>query len=390
MLKQAFVGATIVTPFEQRTNATLLITGSQVEAVLDQYQWENQHRSRGQMVVHDVAGHWICPGLIDIHVHGAASHRFTDGAAAVAAIAEALPAQGITAFAATISTESLTTMEQTIKAITAFGQGGARCVGIHLEGPFINPVRRGAQKLEYILPPSVAQTALWLELAAGKIKIVSLAPEMPGAAAVISLLRSHGVVVAAGHSDGTFAAMGAAFRSGVSLVTHTFNGMRPFHHREPGLAGAALVSKDIDCELIGDGVHVHPGAMQVLLNAKGLERVVLVTDGCEFLGMPDGQYTKGDGRSVAVNNGRVTLSDGTLAGSASPMIQDVHTVKKTLGLSWPEVVRLATINPARILGCDHCLGSLVPGYAADFVVLDDVGEVSSTYVNGQQVYRRTI
>jgi N-acetylglucosamine-6-phosphate deacetylase len=260
-------------------------------------------------------------------------------------------------------------MKRWLAAAIAAGEtpnGGARVLGVHLEGPFVNPARRGALPPEGLRPPNVAEFLALADAAEGRLKITTLAPEPPGAADVVSAARGQDVVVSMGHTDATYEQTLEAIEWGVRHVTHCFNGMRPFHHRDPGCLGAILSSPAITVELIADGVHVHPGAMALLLAAKGAQGTLLVTDGIAAAGLGDGDYSLA-GEAIQVRAGVASLPDGSLAGSATTMDQALRNVVR-LGLApLAEAVRMASTNPAELLGLDGRLGRIAPGFTADLV-----------------------
>jgi len=385
---EVFAGGRIITPYQDLACGTMIMENGTIRAVYDERQWMQEQHLWCDSRIHDVSGLILCPGFIDLHMHGAAGVRCTDGPEAVAAMADFLPSFGVTSFLPTIGAESRPVIETAIRSITEHCCPGADVPGLHLEGPFINVRRKGAQKEEAIVPPSVDTLQYWRELSQGHLALVSLAPELAGSDEVLQLLRKEGIVAAAGHTDATYDQTRRGFRHGISLLTHTFNGMRNFHHRDPGPVGAALTSAGIFCELIGDLVHVHPAAVAMLLACKGVEYVVLVTDGSEFSGAREGVHEKADGRKVTVAEGRVMLDDGTLAGSASTMIDNVNNMRRAVGMSWQEAVRMATVNPARVLGLTD-RGVLSPACRADFLVLEPGGKLCAAYVGGSVYYRRS-
>jgi N-acetylglucosamine-6-phosphate deacetylase len=316
----------------------------------------------------------ILPGLIDIHCHGGGGHGFStsDPAEALAAAAHHALA-GTTGLIASIVTAPPADMLRQVSALAPLVAAG-HLLGIHLEGPFLSPARRGAQSAADIRDPDPALAEDLLEAGGGAIRIMTIAPERPAASVVIKLLISAGVVVALGHTDADYATMSEALSAvgGAALVTHLANGMPPLHHRAAGPAAAALVAAAADqasVELIADGVHVDAGFTRLVFGAAAPGRVVLVTDAMAAAGMPDGTYELGPQR-VRVREGVARLADGdALAGGTSSLLQVVATARAA-GVGEPEAIRAATEAPAHVLGLPGH-GRLAPGSPADLVVADE-------------------
>lgn len=328
----------------------------------------------------------LAPGFIDLQVNGAAGCDFLAPSGDGLAAAEAhLLRGGTVAYLATL----ISAPEATLRAALAFfaeraARGGApRLAGVHLEGPFLSPRRPGAHRPEHLRPPSVAWITGLLDEFPGLVRMVTLAPELPGALPVIEALRARGIVVAAGHTDATYAQAVAAFDEGVRVATHLFNAMRPAHHREPGVALAALGRPDVVCTVIADGVHLHPAVLDLVIAVKGPRGAALVTDAISAAGAPAGLPTLGD-RPVRLAGGAPRLADGTLAGSVLTMDQAVrHLVAGRAGL--PGAVTMAAATPARVLGLQA--GEIRVGWPADLVALDRALVPATTIVDGAVVWR---
>ncbi|MGH2373836.1 MAG: N-acetylglucosamine-6-phosphate deacetylase [bacterium] len=330
----------------------------------------------------------VAPGFIDLQINGAAGSDFLsptpDGLAAAHAY---LLRTGIVAYLPTL----ISAPEERLRAALAFfaeharRPGAPRILGVHLEGPFLSPARPGAHNTRYLRTPSVEWIGSLLDDFPGLIRLVTLAPELDGALEVIDMLASRGVVVALGHSDATYAQGMVAFDRGARLATHLFNAMRPYHHREPGLAGAALAREDTFCSLIADFVHVHPAVVQQVLLLKGTSRTALVTDSIAAAGAHAATSTLGD-QPVSVRDGAPRLPDGTLAGSMLSMDQAVRNATGPGGKNTHNAVAMATATPAMILGLKH--QDVAAGNPADLLVLDRELRVVATIVSGQVVYRR--
>ncbi len=336
----------------------------------------------------DAGGMIIAPGFIDLHVHGGNGADVLDGLPdALVKIASFHARHGTTGM---LPTTAAAPRKQMLDALQATGEAagrpaaGARILGAHLEGPFLNPARKGAQNKDYLLMPNLAEIKALADAAAGRLRMVTLAPELPGAIEVIRWLAGNGMIPAAGHTEATFEQMTEAVEAGLKHVTHIFNAMAPFHHREPGPAGAALAGPDLSIEVIGDGVHVHPALLKLLWKLKGEGKMALITDAISAAGTGEGTCHLA-GQTIAVRNGRVCLPDGTLAGSTLTMLQSVKNLIKLSGLTLPQAVRLASTNPAVILGLEHCKGRIASGYDADLLLLDQNLELKMVMVEGNIV-----
>jgi N-acetylglucosamine-6-phosphate deacetylase len=337
----------------------------------------------------DARGYTILPGFIDLHVHGGAGADVMDASTqGLATMAACFARHGVTAFLPTTMTAP---HAPTLAAVVAVAEsvatqaGGARTLGVHLEGPYISPKFPGAQPAHFIRPPNLAEFS---ELfAVGPIRMITLAPEVAGAEDLIRLAVRQGVVAVLGHTDATYAECVTAVTWGVTQATHTYNAMRGLHHRQPGTLGAVLSNDTIDAQLIADNIHVHPAGMKILARCKGVERTVLITDAIQATGLGPGQYELG-GQPVTVKNGECRLADGTLAGSILTMEQALINFMAATGLTLAEAWPATSRTPARTLGLVHELGSLAPGYRADLVVLDEQLQVVATVVGGEVVYAR--
>jgi len=342
----------------------------------------------------DAASLLVLPGFVDVHVHGGGGADFMHGTAeAVRRVARTHARFGTTALLATTLTASRADTDRAIEAVRAVieagpGEGEARIVGIHLEGPYICAARRGAQAGAFVRPPDAGELAHWIALSGGNIRKITLAPEVAGAEAVIALARSESITASLGHTDATAAEAECAIGWGVTGATHVFNAMRGLHHREPGAAGAALARPEVICEIIADGIHLDPLVVRLIVAAKGPRGAVLITDAIEGAAMPDGEYALG-GHSVFVQDGTAAFADGTLAGSVLTMNRAFTNLRRFAGVSLPDAALLSSGNALRQLGLGERLGALLPGRAADLVILHpESGEVAWTLVGGRVVYQR--
>ncbi|MDQ2741787.1 MAG: N-acetylglucosamine-6-phosphate deacetylase [Chloroflexota bacterium] len=335
---------------------------------------------------------YILPGLIDLHVHGIAGADVMDcSREALALMARRFATHGVTGFLPTTLTQSLDLTRRAMVSIRdsmdAPGDGGARVLGIHLEGPFVNRAFKGMQNEAYIQPPDEDTARDLIAQAPGRVSRVSLAPELPGADRVIRLLRLEGIYVSIAHTGATYEQVLDAIDLGATQVTHCFNAMTGLHHRRPGVAGAAMLRDELYAELIADGVHVHPAVMRLLIRLKGRERVMLVTDSMSAADMPDGRYTFG-GHDVAVRGGVARLGDGTLASSTLTMDAAVRNLVHLWQTPLVDAVYMGSTTPADAIGLGARKGKLVAGYDADLAVLDRALQPVATWVEGRQCWRR--
>jgi N-acetylglucosamine-6-phosphate deacetylase len=339
----------------------------------------------------DMRNRIIIPGLIDIHVHG--GHGITFGVADTLAedlrgYSEWVVKNGVTGFLTSILAPDAEQLTEIIKQYVALFDEelpGAEALGIHLEGPFLNVEKKGAQNPDWLHDPSTEEAKAYLEAGKGWIRQMTMAPELPGADDVASLFRRAGVVLAVAHSIAGYETGREAFEGNWTHVTHTFNAQVGLHHRNPGLIGAILSSDGITAELIADLVHVHPCAMEVLVKCLGTDRVVLITDAMSGAGLPDGHYALLD-QDVTVKDGTATLKDGTIAGSIAVLNQCVRNMVQEVGVPLPEAVKMATLNPARAMGFANLVGSIAIGKEANLAVIDEDINVYLTMVKGRIVY----
>jgi N-acetylglucosamine-6-phosphate deacetylase len=369
----------------------------------------------------DAGGGWLLPGFIDMHVHGGNGGDFMDAdAAAYDAITSFHGRHGTTGLLATTVTASPEALERVLETAAAYrarqasalsgsgpagssnGSGssaggnpygaerageasvlGAELYGVHLEGPFISPLWPGAQNPDYIVPPNTEWLSAWTERFPGLIRMLTLAPERPGALDVVRWLAERGIIAACGHTDATYGDIRAAADAGLSHAVHTFNAMRGLHHREPGTAGAVLTDPRLCAEVIADGLHVHPACIKLLAQVKTERNLILVTDAMSAAGLGDGDYSLG-GLDVVVRGGAARLKEGgALAGSTLTMIGAFRYMVQEVGLSVPEASALGSGNPARRLGLYGEVGSIAVGKRADLLLIGSGGELEL-----RQVWKR--
>jgi len=334
----------------------------------------------------DGAGGYLVPGFIDIHVHGGAGEDFmTSKQEQLDTITSFHMEHGTTAMLATTVTGANEHLAAVLEEVQQYQQTSmpyAQLIGVHLEGPFVNPKWKGAQNESYMIKPQLSWLESWVEHYPGVIKMQTLAPEIDGAIPYIEALKAHGIVAACGHTDAKYEDVQKAAQHGLSHAVHTYNAMTGLHHREPGTVGAVLTTPSITAEIIADGEHVNPVAIKVLLLAKGADGVVLITDAMSAAGMPDGEYLLGELPVVVKNNVARLKDGGSLAGSTLTMIRGYKYLKEVVGVSIIEASRIASLNPAKVIGIDSKYGSIKEGKRADLLLLNEQLDIVSVMIGG--------
>ena len=332
-------------------------------------------------------GATLAPAFFDIHIHGAAGHDVMEATPeALAAVAGFLASRGTSGFLATTVTAPL---DATLRAVDGLakliahpiGDGLAQPLGIHLEGPFLSHAKRGVQPAEHLLAPNITTFDKLFEAGQGQVRLMTLAPELPGATELTEHATKRGVRVSLGHSNATAAETRAAIAAGAVSATHTFNAMRALDHREPGILGTVLTDDALFAELICDGVHSRPEMARLWWRAKGPERAILVTDAMSAAGMPDGEYDLG-GFPVQVVQG-CAMRDGVLAGSLLTLDRALANFLAFTGANLDEGLRLLTANPAAMTGLGQEAGSIAPGRKANLVAVSAEGKLIAAFVGGQ-------
>lgn len=350
------------------------------------------------------AGRMVAPGLIDIHIHGSDGFDALGDVDEQLGMAGALPRHGVTAYVAAVVSGATDRMEQAVRSIaaarrvqaagtrgapgaaTGAGAGAAEILGTHLEGPFISPEFKGAHDPTVLRAPSIPELTRWLAASEQSLRMVTLAPELPGGLEAVRWLADHGIVAAIGHTAATYAQVMEAIAAGATHSVHCYNAMSPLRHREPGTVGAVLADDRITAELIADFIHVHPAACLVALRSKGLDRLALVTDAMVAAGMPDGSYRLGS-LDVVVRDNSARLADGTLAGSVLTLDRAVRNLCHAGLLTPAEALHHASAVAARVIGVADRKGAIAPGFDADLVCLDDDLSVRWTMARGAMAYQ---
>lgn len=335
----------------------------------------------------EASGLLLLPGFIDLHVHGAMGYDVMEACPdELRQMAAFFARHGVTGFLATTWTATRPEINQvleTIKKVLGPVGGGANVLGAHLEGPYLNPSRSGAQDPAQIRRVCREEALEWL--GTGIVRLVALAPEFQENLWLVEECVRRGITVAAGHTTADFATMQQSVSLGLRQVTHCFNAMDGLNHRHPGTVGAAMIFPELVCELIADNIHVAPEVQKILVQVKGPSRVILVTDAIRGTGLPDGDYTQA-GRQISIRQGAVRLADGTLAGSTLTMDRALANIQQSTGLPLNETWPMSSLNPARAIGLSAAKGSLETGKDADLVLIAPDYIVHLTVVEGRIVY----
>lgn len=400
----ALTGASIVLPDRVLDQGTLVVSGDQIVEITP-----GEYLALPGETLLDVAGHYVVPGFIDVHVHGVQGVDVLDGTAPIAEVARRLARFGVTAFCPTTVACDPSALRAVLEAVATAREApdplSARVLGAHLESNFVNPAYRGAQPHDCLRhppanPESVAAASdgprahgysgedilAEIRRAGPGVGIVTLAPELDGAAALIETLALAGVMVSLGHSGATYAQGMAGIDAGARHATHLFNRMPPLHHREPGLVAAVLDREEVTAELVCDGFHVDPVMLRTAIRAKGAERVVAITDGTSGSGLPRGSRASLGGRPITVGD-TALLDDGTLAGSVLTMDRAFKNLVDVVGVSILHAARMCAANQADELRLGR-QGRLEAGALADFVVLDHQWQVAQTWIGGRLAFSR--
>lgn len=375
------------TPTGELRDAGILFREGVIEAVSPRSSLVLPADAREVMATDKIA----TPGFIDVHIHGAGGHDVMEGSEeALRAISCCIGAHGTTSYVATTITAAPEAICRSSEGIASYialqhekSVPGAEVLGIHFEGPFLSPVRRGVQPAEWLKLPSADLLEKFINSARGNALILTIAPELLGAMPCIDAAHKSGMVVGIGHTDATYEQARAAMARGAHHAIHTYNAMRPFSHRDAGVIGAVLTSPEITAELIADGVHVDETAMRLLLQVKGAGGVILISDGISATGMPDGKYKLG-GFEVTVSGGVCRNSEGRLAGSTLTLDRALRNIVR-LGASLGDALQMLTLNPAKLLGIEHKKGILRPNADADIILLDEALHVAQVFTRGLAV-----
>ena len=380
---------TIFTPKDLLRHYDILVVNKRIERI-----GKNINSERNdQITILEAKEMLVSPGLIDSHTHGSYGIDFmTASVGQIQQLLKLYAENGVTSVLPTLSPalqDDYYRCCDLISEVLKKGEAGACILGIHLEGPYINQEQKGAQPGVDGHTPGLNEIKKFIKCSGNPVKIVTLAPEIPGGLQLIDFLTENGIVVSVGHSNATFEETEEAIKHGLSCSTHTFNGMSGLHHRKPGVVGAVMVHDEIYAQIILDGVHVHPGAAKILFQSKGLDKIVLITDSNHTAGLGDGEFIRPGNRKVFVKDGVARLESGKLAGSVLTMNKAVLNARNFLEISLPQAIQMASLNVAKSIGINN-LGAVCEGYQADMIVHDENMNIFHTIIAGEIIYSRQL
>lgn len=381
----AFRNVKAITPFREIPNAAVLVRGYQIAELGHVDDVEIPDRAE----VYDLDGFIVAPSFIDLHIHGAVGTDFTEASEdEIREISEFLLSRGMTGVLATLYPKPKDDFIDDIRRLAEYILRNPRkniIRGIHLEGPYLNPEMHGAINRNYIWEPDMKDWADVRDAGRGTVKLMTIAPEVPGSLEVIRDAARQGIVPSIGHSKAPYEDISVAIDNGAAQVTHIFNAMSPFHHRNPGVLTASFLHGELKVQLIADGIHVHPAVIQTLMKLKGQSGIILISDAMAASGFSEGSYQFGD-QEVHVDSKSARLEDGTIAGSVSTLDIGIRVLVKEAGIPLTHAIRMASLNPSRVLGNEHYKGILAVGKDADLVIMDEDFQVRMTLLDGEVVH----
>ncbi len=379
-MKTLIVNGIVLTPTELVTGLSIFIEDGKILGL------DRSRPAEPAEITIDARGAYVVPGLIDLHVHGAAGCDTMDATpAAIQGMGRCFARHGVTAYLPTTVSSSSKATLAAIENVreTAQPSDGAQHMGIHLEGPYLGHAYRGAQPAEYLRAADPKEYRPWLN--SNVVRLITAAPEVEGVAGLLEAATGAGIEFAVGHSSASYEQACEAAEHGMRQVTHVFNGMPALHHRSPGVVGAALDDRRLRCQVIADGIHLHPAVFRLLWRSKGADGIILVTDAMRGAAMPDGDYTLGN-QHIRVAAGVARGESGELAGSTLTLDEALRNAMRFAHLTLLEALPMATRTPATAMGWEAQKGVIATGADADLVFLDDQYEVRLTMVLGRVVY----
>jgi N-acetylglucosamine-6-phosphate deacetylase len=383
MTQKILLNAGLVTPFHLRQGSAVAIEGNkirEISAAGGVLKYPKNSR------VHDLSGKYVLPGFIDLHVHGIGGNDFSDpGSCDFESAAKIFLRHGVTGILVTLTPKPQKELIRAVRFYSRLFSGMKKpniFCGLHLEGPFLNRKMHGAINPDYIWDPDFEGWCSLYEASQGYLKLMTIAPELPGALEIIRDASLRGVATSLGHTEADYESILAAVDNGLAQVTHIYNAMHPTHHRDPGVLGACYTSDELKVQLIADGIHVHPVTMKFLARIKGANGILLVSDAIAPATNPDGKY-EFCGQEIHIKDNRAFLGDGTLAGSCITLDYAVRTMVKEVEIPLTGAARMASLNPARVLRKDNTCGIISAGKEADLVVMNADLEVEATFFQGE-------
>jgi N-acetylglucosamine-6-phosphate deacetylase len=386
-MKLALVGGTLITPFRIINNGGIVIDNGKIYEVGKSADVKIPKNCE----VVDVSGKYICPGFVDLLVHGGGGHGFADeDKSSIEKVSRYFLEHGSTTVLASLYAKPEKKLLNDVRSLADYidAHPESNIRGIHMEGPYLNKELKGAMNEKYLWKPSLESWDKLWTASKGKIKIMTIAPELPGSIEVMREAASQGVVLSIGHSTANYDEIEAAIDNGAAHVTHIFNAMKPFHHRNPGVILGSLLRNELKVELIADTLHVHPAVMELVLKLKGANGIILVSDSIRAGGMHEGEYEFAD-QKVIMKNKKAYLEDGTLAGSTLTLNMAVRNMVETANARITDAVRMASVNGAKVINLENRKGILAAGKDADITILDKNYQVEMTIINGKIEYRKS-
>jgi len=382
--KKAICADKIYTPFELWDESCVLVSEGKIVGIKEQKEVDPSEYD-----IVNFKKSIIVPGFIDIHTHGVVGHDSMETDIKIFNTESKFYAKhGVTSFVPTTMAQSKKDTMLAIKTIreaSYLKMAGAKIIGIHLEGPYFNLEKKGAQPGKYIRDADLDELQDFMKASNNFVVIVSLAPEIEKALEAIRFLSGRGITISLGHTNATYEEANRGIDAGATHATHIFNGMRPYHHREPGVVGAVLLDNRVTCEVIADLIHLHPRTIELTYKLKGPDRMILVSDSMGATGLNDGNYQLG-GEKVIVKDSVARLENGSLAGSTLTLDKALRNIVNVVGIPFKDALRMITYNPTREISLERNIGSISIGKMADLVVLDELLKVKATFIEGKMVF----